>query len=545
MHVRISLSAAMISIAAALAILAPPSAEAQYVPPSLRLVDLGPIGLPQGGEETTMGINEAGQIAGTKWNAGPQRAFIWVPAPAFGFTGANVGTMILLETGTGVVASLATDINDQGIIVGQAYNSALSLDNAAAWTISGGVATRVNLGVLSGGGESIAFAGSNSSSSPRIVGMSERSLACEPFPVTLEVPFSILFTAPLPAMVELPPTAAQSRSAAYDVHGNSGLIVGRSELPELCEDVVTAPCLSDARAATWIPQLTSFVRALLPIPSGIQWQGTEHAARGANADGDIVGYGFEKLDPPPIGNCGSRGFYWPLEVGNPDVPFNLHTDTDIVNPEEDGTRAEAVTDRDGSGRLRIVGANIFDEIALQWLKDPTQSPVWHQQTLNNSICGPCATGWNLRRAHDINNSYRIVGEGSRDGVRHAFLLVPLATCQFTAEESALFDCWGDFNEDGEIGGPDLALLLGQYGPCSWTDYCFFDLSCSGTVGGDDLAILLGMWGPCESSLLGGGSSPQSFGEPSHPTLEELIVALIELGHPELVSVLQGSWPSGE
>ncbi len=53
---------------------------------------------------------------------------------------------------------------------------------------------------------------------------------------------------------------------------------------------------------------------------------------------------------------------------------------------------------------------------------------------------------------------------------------------------------GDLNDDGEVGAFDLALLLGNWGPCADLDDCPADLNGDGTVGPADLAILLGNWG---------------------------------------------------
>lgn len=48
----------------------------------------------------------------------------------------------------------------------------------------------------------------------------------------------------------------------------------------------------------------------------------------------------------------------------------------------------------------------------------------------------------------------------------------------------------DLDGDGSVSGPDLAVLLGAWGPC---DACAADLDCSGSVDAGDLAILLGGW----------------------------------------------------
>ena len=57
-------------------------------------------------------------------------------------------------------------------------------------------------------------------------------------------------------------------------------------------------------------------------------------------------------------------------------------------------------------------------------------------------------------------------------------------------------CQGDVNGDHVVDGADLAVLLGQWGPC------LVPLDCSGDINGDhyvdgaDLAMMLGNWAPC-------------------------------------------------
>jgi hypothetical protein len=56
----------------------------------------------------------------------------------------------------------------------------------------------------------------------------------------------------------------------------------------------------------------------------------------------------------------------------------------------------------------------------------------------------------------------------------------------------------DLNGDGHVDGFDLALLLGQWGPCPICIVgpcpCLGDLNDDTKVDGLDLAILLGAWG---------------------------------------------------
>lgn len=61
----------------------------------------------------------------------------------------------------------------------------------------------------------------------------------------------------------------------------------------------------------------------------------------------------------------------------------------------------------------------------------------------------------------------------------------------TISYSNCTDCPADLNNDGTVGGADIALVLGQWGGAGSAD-----LSGDGVVGGADIAIVLGAWGPC-------------------------------------------------
>lgn len=69
-------------------------------------------------------------------------------------------------------------------------------------------------------------------------------------------------------------------------------------------------------------------------------------------------------------------------------------------------------------------------------------------------------------------------------------------CDIGAFEFAGLPSFGDLNCDGSIDGADLAVLLGQWGPCDSCrepDDCSADLDGNCQVDGADLAILLGNW----------------------------------------------------
>ncbi len=57
---------------------------------------------------------------------------------------------------------------------------------------------------------------------------------------------------------------------------------------------------------------------------------------------------------------------------------------------------------------------------------------------------------------------------------------------------AAVDCPGDLDDDLDVDGADLGILLGDWGSGSGRS----DLDGNGSVSGSDLGLLLGEWGPC-------------------------------------------------
>jgi hypothetical protein len=72
--------------------------------------------------------------------------------------------------------------------------------------------------------------------------------------------------------------------------------------------------------------------------------------------------------------------------------------------------------------------------------------------------------------------------------------VPYTASLATVNVGGLAD--PDLNDDGDVNGADLGLLLGQWGPC---DGACADLNGDDEVNGADLGILLGSWGPFPGS----------------------------------------------
>ena len=74
-------------------------------------------------------------------------------------------------------------------------------------------------------------------------------------------------------------------------------------------------------------------------------------------------------------------------------------------------------------------------------------------------------------------------------VQESFLVEFLRDCE------VLPSCPSDFDEDGVVGGPDLAQLLAAWGN-SVPPGTGADLSGDGFISGPDLAQVLANWGAC-------------------------------------------------
>jgi probable HAF family extracellular repeat protein len=100
-----------------------------------------------------------------------------------------------------------------------------------------------------------------------------------------------------------------------------------------------------------------------------------------------------------------------------------------------------------------------------------------------------AADWYLIKVNEISaDGTRIVGEGRNPrGEYEGWLAILPRTVPA---------CDGDLDDDGEVNGVDLAMLLAAWGACSRGGACDADLNGDGAVSGVDLALQLGAWGAC-------------------------------------------------
>ena len=187
-----------------------------------------------------------------------------------------------------------------------------------------------------------------------------------------------------------------------------------------------------------------------PIPGGFRSEG-----RGINNLGEVAGYG--RRTDPQTGKTVRRAFFWSAgqmaEIGVlPGMNWNLARDVNALG--------------------MVIGTSS--------LTNQNQTAfLWHDGNLVelNGVIPP-SLGVLVQNAWAINNSGWIIGQGILLGEVIAVILNP---AEFPL---------GDLNGDCDIGPFDLALLLGNWGPCG---QCPADLDGDGVVGPFDLALLLGNW----------------------------------------------------
>ncbi len=124
------------------------------------------------------------------------------------------------------------------------------------------------------------------------------------------------------------------------------------------------------------------------------------------------------------------------------------------------------------------------------------------------------------------------------------------TVTFSTNARAQDACHADLDGSGDVSGPDLALLLGAWGPCNG---CLADLDGSGAVDAADLATILGFWGsPCVQ--LPWATVLEASPDPAVVTSAALRDAIVATGYPwrvrdnasqiEMLLIPQGSFDMG-
>jgi hypothetical protein len=111
----------------------------------------------------------------------------------------------------------------------------------------------------------------------------------------------------------------------------------------------------------------------------------------------------------------------------------------------------------------------------------TFNPVGNAgQNGNGGSTGLSETGWFVTNASDANPD---TPTGTDYFLMRARVFGPTATCT------------GDLNDDSQVDGLDLGILLSAWGACG-VGTCVADLNQDGQVDGQDLGVVLSAWGSC-------------------------------------------------
>ncbi len=453
-----------------------------------RLTDIRALGfLP--GIDDILGINSAGEAAFTAVVNAEKHAFVWLPQPNYGLAAGPHDLHLLAGLGGG--ESAAHDINDAGFVAGGRGNP-INGGQAIVWQLGAGGASVCDLGrpSCSNGPDAmwaVAFA-INDADPPVVIGDSDNCFdGCAfdginhgAFRITLDGCPSL--STCIPALCTILETGNDDSSYARDVNTPQNpladpQVVGFTDGVALYPINCSIPsCDPDKDAVRWEPGIA--------VLDDLDPPGQDFGAecRGNNNSDQIVGSGFVEGNP-----CSKRAVIWePLTV-----VFNLGN---IMPEGQEGqrSRAEAINNPDGVGRIQVVGMNIIADHALLWER-PTPMDDWGVTDLN-TVIDPCANDWEIVQGHGINdNSWIIaVADANPAGLPefHAVLLTPLAQCPPAT-------CEGDLNGDCCVDNDDLAIVIMDQGPCPVLPAgCPSDLDCDGKVGRSDATILIKNFGPC-------------------------------------------------
>lgn len=333
---------------------------------SFSVIDLGTLG---GTESQALDVNIHGEVVGWSLNAaGDDRAFLWLPMPAYGLP-AGMNDLGMLPTG---IESRALGINIHGQVTGWSRiedpnDPKLTVTRAFLW--ENGVMT--NLGVPDGGSNSV---GIKINEHGQVAGVWSSGM----FGLSL-----ILLWLP---------------EAAY------GLPAGANDLGGFLASTTPGNInsLGQIAGGTFID--TGLITTFLWLPSpayglaaGLhdlgRFGGQFSSGHSINDQGQMVGWWRPSVEFAP-----RRGFLW--ENG---LMTDLGTFDEVSTSPRDINRWSQIVGR-VSGSINH---------AILW-----EEGQWFD--LNDLI--PSETGWELHFVETINDLAQIAGYGTINGEKHAFLL---------------------------------------------------------------------------------------------------------------------------
>jgi hypothetical protein len=469
--------------------------------------DIAIIGFqPDADGQGRFGINERGEIVFTKLVDSTYHAMLYLPQSAYGM---NAGVHDLAEeivdasqdpilTGH----SYARDIGDEGFVVGQfegtepgegkafivdladvlsltdrvfVYEGVTTDECTEAWARAMAVSNDLDpFVVIETGRETNCV----------LSGCQAGGLDCFVSGATLSSIGSS------PVLEEFDVVACRTGSRAVDIvredTTSAPLLAGWGDIRVRTGGCTTSglPCDDSVIPIRWDPSLTV-------VGNLGTSQARPAAARGINFAGHAVGYGFTQGSGGA--DCQRHAVLW--AAGDTEA-MDLNPLVDDIEG-VDRSRAESINRYDNL--QQAVGWDPANNQPLLWTRSSAGWEGWLLQVGGGAgsveiDCGGCEGDVVLRQAFDVNDGGVIIawGHDSTDEEFHLYLLTPVDQC----------DRPGDVDNNGDVGTPDLLLVLSAWGECT-CPWCPEDIDGNGTVGFSyDLLLVLSNWGPCDGEPMG-------------------------------------------
>jgi hypothetical protein len=483
--------------------------------PRFRVINITPLNFtPSVTQYGSMGINSLGEVVFAWQDGSDLHPFVWLPEANSNYSGIFVGFNDLYDASENSVTGIARDLNDAGVVVGQAGDGTYSNGQAATWDlVSGGVVDLLGFRSESSFNSWSGAEAVNNDDPPLIVGGASIDGFCMDSNCSnpgLKATIYQGFKLDLGDAVDdgdlLGPSAYNSTFA----HGVStptstlGLhVAGGSVCAFSGCFFEPVSCEPNHEPTRW-PSVLGVQMDAISDPDDVGSFG-----RGVSDTAHTVGWARDAEDI----NCKRHAVYWEQPTS---TLFDLSGDSMPAGQTGNAAWAEAVNNPEFPS---IVGWNTDLNTAILWEQDSLGN--WTATDLNDEIT--CSSKWLILQAHDINDNgwiAAIAQDISNPTNFHAVVLVPFA------------ECLGDQTCDGIVATDDLLIVVNNWGTCPSSGPCPGDLTEDGTVDTDDLLIVINGWGICDagsSSLMGGSGAGQ----------EDIFEVLQGLGLPsELLESIQ-------
>jgi len=407
-----------------------------------RAIDLGPLGSPSAlgipfTLEMTYAINRHGDVVWFVQDFGatsgvPIRSFVRVSENKFGLSRLVAYELLPPSSLSDRTVAIATDINDDGWIVGYVGSSEDVTSAEALYSDIGARAVIWRLDLASG--------------SPPLI------------PAYNAHPAQVLTTSGS--------EATDCSSVLHAVNNDSPPMV---PVPTGCSSFNSA-----ADGLGWgfgSPTPVELLELGYPIDRG------RTQARGVVTGGQIVGGSALPIGISQL--CHARASYW---ASASSTAVDLW---DVCGGGDEPNQAEAIVEAAGivpESALAVAGGT-QEGVGLLWLD--RFSGGWCCNRLSditvNAIPAVPNTPLIVRYGHDVAESGQLVVD-----VR---VTQQVGTAQVPVPHAALLTCVFDLDGDLRVNGADLGILLNNWG--TWNDV--LDLTCDGFIDGADLGALLNAW----------------------------------------------------